>query len=114
MASGALGPNQAKQLENLRNELDAWYKSHPNMYRIRGAITMERLRSTNDWPKFKGKAASNRHLVQWLAEFAAKHNSGSTHDNRRLACAQLLAEYYRIIKAEPRFMSDSAKSRIET
>eukprot|EP00959_Pyramimonas_sp_CCMP1952_P373835 7829102-Pyramimonas_sp.AAC.1 len=112
MSSGVWGGNRSTQLQTLEGILKTWYSKNKTACRIQGHLTAARFKSANDWPKFKGKAASNRHIVPFIVEVAQEHNSGSMHDRRRLAVCQLLHRYYTIIAEEPRFMSQAAQREI--
>ena len=80
---------------------------------LRGKITIERIRTTADWPKLKAKAACTRQLSRYALHLAVKYNSGSLHDRRRHGVCHLLVRYYEIIEEQPRYLSDVAKAELK-
>ena len=65
--------------------------------RLRGKLTIERIRTTAEWSKLKAKAACTRHLSVYAYHIAQHFNSGSLHDQRREALCKLLCRFYEII-----------------
>jgi CRP-like cAMP-binding protein len=112
MRLGQWGTTWATQLEGLQADLDAWYKLSPGIYKLKGKLTIERLRSTSGYPKLKAKAADTRHIARYLLELATRFNSKTEHDERRLALVTLLVEFYDILMMEGRFFSAEAKQTI--
>jgi hypothetical protein len=114
-AAGHFGPNQAAQAVALHAAIHVWYKDQSREVRsskIQGSLTFERLRSRNDWPKLKAKAAATRHIARFALKLAHDHNSGSLHDRRRVAVIELLCRFYEIIMGEGMFLSSAAKQEL--
>jgi hypothetical protein len=106
------GSTQAARAEVLRAMLIKWYKEHKGHHRIDGELTWTTLKSSGDWPKLKAKAAPTRHMIDFACDLAAKYNSGSDHDKKRLACCDLLQRFYCILSEEGEFLTPSAKREI--
>ena len=109
----ALGPNQEAQVKALDVKLNAWYKAHPSVYKIDGHLTVNRIKTSSDWPKLKVKAAASRAVLDFAFDLATEYNSGSLHDQQRVAVCQLMRRFYEIIKSEPLFMSVAARAEIK-
>ncbi|MGB2015010.1 MAG: hypothetical protein ACPHSF_06060, partial [Flavobacteriales bacterium] len=105
---------QEEAVSWLQSEIVAWYKRKHNKEhaRIQGKLTVQRVKTSGDWPKLKAKAAATRRLTEFVLQLAETHNSGSEHDQKRLGVAQLLNEYYTLIHAEGRWFSTFALDRI--
>ena len=112
MDSGVWGPNDDVALEGLRGALKQWYDDNKDRYRIQGQLTLPRIKTSNDWPELKAKARATRHVTAFALKLATEHNSGSTHDKRRLAVCQLLCRFYDIISGESRFLTDDLKAEL--
>ena len=106
------GSTQKERAKVLNEMLIAWYKEHKHHHKIDGELTWTTLKSSGDWPKLKAKAAATRHMMDFAREQAAKYNSGSDHDQKRLACCDLLQRFYGIIKEEGEFLTFGAKREI--
>ena len=106
------GGTQAQRAEVLNKKLKKWYKDHPDCTRLDGELTWTTLKSSGDWPRLRAKAACTRHMIGFATKLAAEHNSGSDHDEKRLACCELLQRFYNILKQEPEFLSTSAKAAL--
>ena len=51
-------------------------------------------------------------MVDFAVTVASTYNTHSPHDEKRLACAQLMKQIYDIMKSEPRFPSLAARAEI--
>ena len=102
------GKKQSQQLANLQLEIKSWYKAHKVRSQLQGKLTLDRIRTTASWPKLKGKAAALRNLAPFGAELARKFNSGSMHDEKRLAVANDLNTFYSTLMNEGRLLSEGA------
>ena len=100
------GGKQAN-LEALDAALLKWYKREKVESRIKGKLTMERVRSSNGWPKLKCKAAAARHVAPFALELARQHL-----DRRMIAMCQLLCEFFVLINAQGMFLDNDAKDRL--
>lgn len=114
MRLGHWGSNLPDQLAGFNSYLLRWYKRHPEMHRVQGAFTMERLKVSGDWPKLKVKAAATRHMSYFVMDMLDEFTpSGtSTHFERVRAVCSLLCRFYTIIHDEGQFLSASAKSEL--
>lgn len=80
--------------------------------RLQGKLTIERIRTSGDWPKLKAKAACTRHLSFYARSLCERFNSGSVHDQRRLALCKLLCQFYTAVESEGMFMRAETKAEI--
>ena len=100
------GRSMKRNVELLDEELSAWCKQHKVESRIRGHLTMERLRSDKSkFPKLKAKGAATRHLMGFVLNLAQRH---CQHDKRIVALAQLMSEFYTTIHDEAMYMTATA------
>ena len=101
MRSGAFGgTNIPGQLKGLREALDEWYRRNKGRYRIQGKLTIDRIKTSSDWPKLKAKAAATRHLAFsagrcWtnMVLRGIRHNSGLITNEFRVfanCCAAIM------------------------
>jgi len=114
MQLGQWGNTFAEQMKQVNLDLNLWYRQNVGHHKIQGKLTIDRIRTKSGWPKLHAKAASTRHLAEYGCSLAVRFNSGSLHDQRRLAIAKLLCKFYEIIAAEGMFLSRKAKSEIKT
>ena len=54
---------QAANVKMLHDEVAAWYKACKVKHRLQGVLTVERIRTSGDWPKIKAKAAATSILL---------------------------------------------------
>ena len=101
--------NQDKNVIELEKKMISWCKSNKDKSRLKGKLTMERLKTSGAWPKLKASAAATRHLVKFALKLCIDFDSGSVHDRRRLGVCQLLDRFYTIIDAETDVLSDAAR-----
>ena len=92
--------------------LDAWYKRTKCPYRLQGALTLERIRATSQWPKLKAKAAVARYLAKFALWVVEEHGNGTEHDNLVLNVAGLLCAFYSVLECESRFLSEAARHNL--
>ncbi len=109
MVKGQWGTNQASRAAGLEEHVKTWYKGRKSMCKIEGRIPFGRVKASNDWPKFKAKAAATRHLAHYAEDLAREFSDGSEHDEKVVAVAAGLARIYTIMAEQPRFLSSSAK-----
>ena len=81
-----------------------WYKDTKGTTKVRSKLTFERIKTSNDWPKLKCKAAAVRHLLRYAKKLAEDSNSGNIHDQRRLACCTILQRFYDICDNNERWL----------
>ena len=104
------GGTYAERAEALGKALSSWYKRTKCASRMQGALTVERLRASGDWPKLKAKAAAVRHLAKFALFVVEEHADGTDHDNLVRDVAGLLVTFYNILESESQFMSESART----
>ena len=109
MDTGVFGPTNDEAICGLEEDCKQFHKSIGEPYPLRGKLNMARVKSSNDWPKLKAKAAPTRHVLKYALHLAESHNTLSVHDRQRLAVCKLLNRFYDILREEDRFVSDSAK-----
>jgi hypothetical protein len=112
IAETLAGTTRSARTKALDHILKAWYKGNKIEHRIEGKITPERVKVSDDWPKFKAKAAPVRAMAPFLLKLSIDNNSGSTHDLRRVGVCQLLCRFYDILKDEDLFLADHAKREL--
>jgi hypothetical protein len=112
MDTGAYGPNNEEAIVNLEIALKNHYVQIKEPYTIRGKLTLERLKTSKDWPKLKAKGAPTRHAIKFAKTLAETHNTGSLHDRRRLAVCTLLDNFYEILDTNPRYICDADKAKL--
>ena len=103
----SLGANRDKQLLDLNNRLQVWYRRHGVESRIPGRLTMQTIRAQGKWPELKAKAAATRHLAPFAAELASEFNSGSEHDRHRQSVIESLVTFYRLVQQGSRHIAPS-------
>jgi hypothetical protein len=109
MDLGVFGATNAEAVAGLEEDLQSWYDANKGVYKIQGELNFSRIKTSGDWPKLKAKAAATRHIIRYAVVLATRHNSGTTHDKRRLAICTLLQRFYAILENEGRYVSDAAK-----
>jgi hypothetical protein len=112
MDLGVFGHTNELAIEGLGEDLDVWYKANKEAYKIQGPLTLARIKTSGDWPKLKAKAAATRHIMRYALKLAVQHNSGSIHDQRRLAVCQLLVRFYDILDQSGRYLSEEHKAEL--
>ena len=112
MDSGTWGDTRGEQIDALNAALKKHYVETKEEYRVDGPLNMPRIKSSNDWPKLKVKAAACRRLVPWVLELAKQLHDGTTHADMLIGGAQTLKEIYDIISAHPRFLPRADRDRL--
>ena len=106
------GANYQERAARLNAELGKWYKATKCSSRLRGALTLERLRKAGQWPKLMGKAAAIRHMTKFALYVIQTFNNGSDYDVLMMEVCQLLDRFYTHLMSESQFMSESAKAEL--
>ena len=102
------GRNMQVNLDSLNEELRRWYSANKVTSKLRGPLTMERVRSkTNPWPKLKSKAAAGRHLAPFAHHLAVTY----LPDRRIHALCQLLCEFYQLLDSQGMFLDGATRAR---
>ena len=103
------GSTQEQRVKNLYTHLQKWYsKSRPDS-RLKGKLTIERLRTQGEWPKLKAKAAATRYLAAYALSIAQEFGTSNHEDRQILALCQLLQQFYDTLSSESQFLSATAK-----
>lgn len=105
-------PNQQENAAELEKRMHSHYKTHKTSGKLQGKLVVERIRTSKGWPKIKAKAAAVRHLAPFAVELAKEFNTGTLHDRRRVALAELLVEFYKILQSEDMFLNPDARVRL--
>ena len=104
------GGSRDRNAALLHSRVDAWSKEVKVDSRVQGAITWERIRTTNGFPKFKAKAAATRHLMPFALRLAQEFC-----EKRVVALAQLMVEFYQILERDdPLILSELSIRRLPT
>ena len=107
------GGSLENQVAALQADIKKWHKDNKVRYSLEGKLTLARVRTSGDWPKFKGKGANTRHLIGYTLALAKANNSGSAHDRRRVAVCELMDRFYVILANGGRWFSDEEKAEIQ-
>ena len=113
-------PTYARRMQALQRHYKQWCKDTQSKNKIRGKLTVERVRSdAGDWPELKSKAAPLRgftkyclYLMQSFGAFASDDPFRVRMDTLALGVCQLLCEFYTILESESQFLSEHARGRI--
>jgi hypothetical protein len=115
------GPNQAARTAALEARIKTYYDVNRESSKIQGKLTFERLKTSNDWPKLKAKAAATRHLAAFALELAAEADDSlppgaspavRLHSRRRRAVCQLLVRFSELLDGHGRYFTVAAKTEI--
>ena len=99
------GGNQQANIDLMERDLRRWEKEHSVKRGFQGRLTKERLRSESGYPKLKAKGAQTRHLANYILDVARRFDSGTQHDRKKIAVAQLLVRVYEIMASAGQFLS---------
>ena len=106
------GPNQNARMKELDKVLQKWYKDTKEQYRMPGHLEWNKLRQSGDWPCLVAQAAQTRHLSKFAEYLADEYNTGTQHDQLRLACTKLLVRFYSVLENEPRWMTKTGQTEL--
>ena len=102
------------QVAALQADMKKRHTDNKVPYSLEGKLTLARVRTSGDWPKFKGKGANTRNLIVHTLALAKANNSGSAHDKRRVAVCELMDRFYVLLHEGGRWFSDEVKAGIGT
>ena len=113
------GSTYEEGASRLASYLKQWYQQTGCHSRIKGVLTLARLRSDKGWAKLKAHGAATRHLTSFalhvLSQFADFDDPHwGLHDRLALAACQLLDRFYEIVKCESLYMSSAMQEELET
>jgi len=112
------GRTMADAVELMQIDLKAWYTQVKENSRLKGKLSVARLRGQDGYPKLKAKAAATRHMLPYaisLMKRFAVTDGGSdekTHDDRATLVMGYLQRFYDILYEEGQLMTQHAKSEI--
>ena len=103
----------------LASYLKQWYLDTECHSRIKGVLTLARLRSEKGWAKLKAHGAATRHLTSFALHLLRKFANFDDpqwgyHDRLAVAACQLLYRFYEIVKTESLYMNSSMQEELET
>ena len=104
--------NQEVAVASLYSNMQRWFKETKERSKLKGKLTVERLRTKGQWPKLKAKAAATRHLARYALYLCETYGGADVEDRQMRALCQLLCEFYDIVQHESQFVSDSAKEAL--
>ena len=104
------GRTHALAIANLETYIKSWVKRTRCPSGLRGKLTVERVRTSNGWPKLKCKGATARHLIVCgLALMNEFGNPADLQDAQMIALCTLLSRFYDILYENSFFLSAAAK-----
>ena len=114
------GTTQAEKMALCHAHMKKWYRSTKCPHRLRGKLTVERVRTTAaQWPQLSAKAASTRclapyalHLMQKFGVFDGPDVYRRRHDTLALGVCQLLVRFYHILQDEANFISEVSRAEL--
>ena len=112
------GRNMEEKISNLNANLISWYRDTKAKVRVQGPLTVDRVRTSGEWPKLKCKAAATRHLASYVLHLVIVHGAKTVddpwhgHDQLTLGVCQLLVRMYEIINSESMFLGAAAKTEV--
>ena len=95
-------------------DLKAWYARTKEKTKIQGALSIQRIKTANDWPKLKVKAAPTRHLVPYALFLCTEYGGADPHSLRRRAACQLLQNIYDIFAQHERWFPPDVQDQLAT
>jgi hypothetical protein len=104
-----LEDNTARLSEVLAN----LYKRDKEKNKLRGKLTIDKVRDQGGWPKLKAKGACVRHIAKYALELWVSYSTGTEYDHWVLGCIQCLCDFYQILDNNSQFLTESSKSSIK-
>ena len=106
------GANQDSQIKQLYAHMQSWYKRTKPNSKIKGKLTVERVRTSGGWPKLKAKAAATRLLASYALSLVVQFGSDDKESKLILGVCQLLVRFYEILDVESQFLSPGVKQEL--
>jgi hypothetical protein len=108
------GSTQATRIKLMYADLQQWYRDTKTSNKLRGELTVDRLRSTRGWAKIKSKAASTRTLAAYVLHLMLKYADFDDpmwghHDELAVGVCQLLVRFYELMADESQTLSEAAQ-----
>ena len=108
----------AERIKALDSRVKDWYKKTKCPYKIQGPVTLERVRTSKQWPKFKSKAAATRKLAQFAFELICEFSDPTDehwgrHDILAQGVCQLLCRFYELLASNSMFLSPEGRVEIQ-
>ena len=99
------GANYAESAKKLAADLKAWCQHTKCDSRLQGDLMLERIWTSGQWPKLKGKAVAIRRMAKYALELVQRFHYGSDHDNMVEMAITLLVRFCEILYSESQFCS---------
>lgn len=107
------GRTQADAVTFLESHIKSWIKRTKCSVNLRGKLTVDRIKTSAGWPKFRCKGATARHLVRYALDLCTEFcDPTNAEDATMTALCSLLARFYEILHNESFWLSDAAKAEI--
>eukprot|EP00959_Pyramimonas_sp_CCMP1952_P137387 2875115-Pyramimonas_sp.AAC.1 len=106
------GTTMSEGVQLLARHMNAWYNSNRIDSRLRGQLTLERVRQQGDWPKLRGKAAPIRKLSAYALEIVIEFANESERDRLICGVIRCLCRFYEIIDTNSQFLNETSRSEL--
>ena len=107
------GRTQADAVANLETHMKAWIKRTKCPANLRGKLTVERLRTSAGWPKFRCKGATARHLIKYALDLMMEFgDAANAEDVAMRGLCSLMNRFYDILHENSFWLSDDAKAEL--
>jgi hypothetical protein len=106
------GTTQDQQIHKLDTHMRKWYKATKTdkISMVQGHLTLNRIKTSAEWPKLKCKGAATRHLSGYALHLMSIY--GTPEDEPIRALCHLLNRFYEILQEESHLFSPAAKAEI--
>ena len=95
-----------RTVNDLDDEIPAWYRQKGEVSKLQGKLTLARLRSSDGYPKLKAKGAATRHMGVLHPGSGCSALCWSKRP-LRLGVVQTLADIYHILEEKGVFLPDA-------
>ena len=99
-------------INKLFKHMQDWYATSKPSSKLKGALTVDRVRTRGGWPKLKAKAAATRHLAAYALRLCIQFGTAVKEDRQILSLCQLLLRFYEILESESQFLSVMARTEL--
>lgn len=107
-----MGGANATKIAMLNQGFKDHYREVGETYKVQGKLTMDRVEGSGCWPFLKVKAAASRRLIRFSLKLVRESNTGSTHDELRLAVVLSMSRVNDIIETVPSFLPAELRNKI--
>ena len=91
------GNTYAQRVARMDTHMRAWYRANRIPDKLQGPLTVERLRSSKEWPKLKAKAAQTRQLARYALTLVREFGDDSMMDTLALGVCTCLVRFYEVL-----------------